>query len=117
VFNQPAGHLEAGETLQQAAVREALEESAWQVELKSFVGLYQYIAPENAECYIRCCFTADAISHDPHRALDPEIIGTHWFSVDDLAQRQSQLRSPAVLQVIRDFLAGHQYPLTLVQTV
>jgi len=117
VFNQPAGHLDAGETLPQAAVREALEETAWNVELRGFIGLYQYLAPENAQCYLRCCFAAAAINHEAHRALDPDIIRTHWFSIEDLQQRQAQLRSPAVLQVINDYLAGQTYPLTLVQTV
>jgi len=115
VFNQPAGHLEADESLQQAALRETLEETAWQVTLTGFVGLYQYTSPENGECYIRSCFAGTAVSHDAGRSLDPDIIRSHWLSLSELEQRSSQLRSPIVLQVLHDYLAGQCYPLTLVK--
>lgn len=115
VFNQPAGHLEAGETLQQAALRETLEETAWQITLTGFIGLYQYTSPENGECYIRSCFAGSAVSQDPGRSLDPDIIRTHWLSLPELQQRRAQLRSPIVLQVLQDYLAGQCYPLTLVK--
>lgn len=114
VFNQPAGHLDAGETLLQAAVREALEETAWQVELSGFLGLYQYISPENNECYIRSCFTARALAHQPERELDADITAAHWMTLADIRARASQLRSPAVLQVLEDYCAGSVYPLSVI---
>jgi 8-oxo-dGTP pyrophosphatase MutT (NUDIX family) len=114
VFNQPAGHLEAGETLAAAAVRETLEETAWHVELTGFVGLYQYTSPENGECYIRSCFSAKALKHDGQRELDQDIIQAHWLTLDEITQRQAQLRSPAVLRVLKDYLNGKCMPLTAV---
>jgi len=115
VFNQPAGHLEPHESLAQAAVREALEETAWHVELTGFIGLYQSEAVDNGICYIRSCFAARALHHDPERKLDNDIIRTHWFTLHELQARQSQLRSPAVVTVIEDYLQGHVYPLSLVR--
>lgn len=115
VFNQPAGHLEANESLAQAAVREALEETAWHVELTGFVGVYQTVSADNGICYIRNCFAAQPLHHDAGRALDSGIIRTHWFTLADLQVRQTQLRSPAVVVVIEDYLRGQVYPLNLVR--
>lgn len=117
VFNQPAGHLEANESLAQAAVREALEETAWHVELTGFVGVYQSESTVNGICYIRNCFVAKALQLDTGRALDDDIVRTHWFSLPDLLARQAQLRSPAVLAVIEDYLAGQVYPLALIRNL
>jgi 8-oxo-dGTP pyrophosphatase MutT (NUDIX family) len=117
VFNQPAGHLEAGETLAEAALREALEESAWHIALTGCLGQYQYTSPENGECYLRTCFTAKALTHDSARLLDADIVQTHWLSRQELQQRQSQLRSPLVMQVIDDYLQGHIYPLNSVKHI
>lgn len=117
VFNQPAGHLEAGETLAAAALREALEETGWQVELTALVGLYQYVPESDGECYIRCCFAARAVAFDPHHRLDADIIRTHWFSRAELLARRQSLRSPAVLRVIDDYLGGQSAPLALVSTL
>ncbi len=111
VFNQPAGHLEPGETLAAAAVRETLEETAWHVELTGFVGLYQHTSPDTGKCYIRSCFSAKALRHDSHRALDRDIIQAHWLTLDEIRQRSAQLRSPAVLRVIEDYLGGQCLPL------
>lgn len=114
VFNQPAGHLDPGETLLQAAVREALEETAWNVELTGFLGLYQYISPENNECYIRSCFTARAISHEAGRALDKDITAAHWMTLDEIRSKSAQLRSPVVLKVLEDYCSGKVYPLSVI---
>lgn len=114
VFNQPAGHLEPGETLAAAAVRETMEETAWHVELTGFVGLYQYTSPDNGVCYVRTCFSGKALKHHSHRALDPDIICTHWLTLDEIRQRKDHLRSPAVLRVLEDYLAGQCLPLTAV---
>lgn len=117
VFNQPAGHLDAGETLLQAAIREALEETAWQVELTGFLGLYQYISPENHECYIRSCFTAEARVYHAGRALDTDIIAAHWMTLSAIRARSAQLRSPVVLKVLEDYCAGRVYPLSVINVL
>ncbi len=74
VFNQPAGHLDANESLFEAALRETLEETAWEVELTAYLGTYQYLSDANGITYIRHCFIAQPRRHDPKRALDPDIV-------------------------------------------
>ena len=61
VFNQPAGHIEEGEAVTEAAVREALEETGWDVEPQAFLGMYRYIAPANGITYFRFCFIASPL--------------------------------------------------------
>ncbi len=111
VLNQPAGHLEANESIAQAAVRETLEESAWEVELTAFLGLYQSKTNDKGICYIRSCYIATPIKHYPQRQLDTGIVRALWLSRAQIEARQHQLRSPAVLLVIDDYLAGKHYPL------
>lgn len=113
VFNQPAGHLEEGETLFAAALRETLEESAWDVELESLLGLYHYPAP-NGVTYIRHCFVARALRHHPERTLDDGIIAAHWLSAKDILAPDFPARSPIVQRVLRDYLAGVRHPLSVI---
>nr|WP_067295049.1 NUDIX hydrolase [Marinobacterium profundum] len=114
VFNQPAGHVEEDETLVEAAVRETLEETGWQVRPDSLVGLYTYKAPSNGVTYYRFCFVATTLVCEQDYKLDDDIIAAHWFSRDQLHERRDQLRSPLVLQCIDDYLAGRRYPLEFV---
>lgn len=113
VFNQPAGHLEEHETLFDAAVRETLEETAWHVELTDFLGLYHYPAP-NGVTYIRHCFIARPLRHDATRALDTGIVAAHWLSADAILAPDFRARSPIVGRVLRDYLNGTRYPLSLI---
>lgn len=114
VLNQPAGHLEEGETLIEAARRETLEETAWQVEPESLLGLYVYKGRSNGVTYHRTCFVARPLKHEPERPLDEGIQRAIWLSRDEVAARAGQLRSPLVLQCIDDYLAGIRYPLSLI---
>ncbi len=113
VINQPAGHLDPGETLLDAAVRETLEETAWHVTLDSLLGIYLVETTTPGRSFVRFCFAARAIRHDPDRTLDREIVRTHWFSRDDLVQRRAQLRSPLVLEAIDAYTSGRRYPLDM----
>lgn len=114
VYNQPAGHVEKGETLEQAAVREALEETGWQVQLTGFLGFYVYTPPSNPHItYYRACFLANAVQHDSARPLDTGIVQALWLSRSDLASSQ-KLRSPLVLKCVDDALAGKNFPLNIV---
>ncbi|MES2624182.1 MAG: NUDIX hydrolase [Pseudomonadota bacterium] len=113
VFNQPAGHLEANETIFAAAVRETLEETCWEVELTDFVGLYHYPAP-NGVTYIRHCFVARALQHRTECKLDDGIIAAHWFSADEILSPEFKARSPLVTKVLRDYLAGIRFPLSII---
>ena len=78
VLNQPAGHLEPAESLLEAALRETLEETGWEVELSAVTGIYLYTAPSNGVTYQRVCFAARPVRHHPERALDAGIIATNW---------------------------------------
>ncbi|CAA0125175.1 Phosphatase NudJ [BD1-7 clade bacterium] len=113
VFNQPAGHLEPGETLEQAAIRETQEESGWTVKLTHVLGVYRYTAP-NGTIYYRHAYIADTVSHDPNATLDDGIQQAVWLTYDELKAQPDKLRSPLVLKNIDDYLAGNRYPLTLI---
>jgi len=105
VYNQPAGHVEKGETLEQAAVREALEETGWDVALSGFLGLYVYTPPFNRDItYYRACFLAEAVTHYPERVLDDGILQAVWMTRDELAG-SDRLRSPLVLKCVDDAIA------------
>ena len=116
VYNQPAGHVEIKESLLDAAIRETLEETAWRVNLEQLLGIYQYTSPENGITYIRHCFIAKAISPRTERDLDEDIVEAVWVSLEELEHRESEMRSPLVLEVIRDYLKGIRYPLSLIVT-
>jgi len=114
VFNQPAGHLDDGETLLEAAKRETLEESGWHVEPTDLVGIYLVAPPGKDITYLRFCFRARAVSHDAARKLDKEIIRAVWLTREELVAEQARHRSPLVLRCIDDAIAGHSYPLSLI---
>lgn len=114
VINQPAGHLEANETLLAAALRETLEETAWQVELTAVVGIYLFTG-DNGISYQRVCFAAKPIKHYPEKILDEGIVKASWFTKDELLANRQKWRNPMIMTCIDDYLAGHIYPLTLIR--
>ena len=114
VYNQPAGHVEQGETLAQAAIRETLEETGWDVTLTAFLGLYVYTPPFKPDLtYYRVCFLADALTHHADNQLDDGILRAVWLSRDELAAT-NRLRDQMVLRCVDDALAGKRFPLELV---
>lgn len=115
VLNQPAGHLEANESLREAALRETLEETGWSVELTALLGIYLYTAPSNGVTYQRVCFSARPMRHDPERELDSDISGITWLTRDELAARPERWRSELVLRCVDDYLAGIRGSLELVR--
>jgi len=114
VINQPAGHVEPGESLQAAALRETLEETGWQVELTGFLGISHYKSPNNGKTYYRVSFTAEPLAREDDCSLDPDIISAEWLDVDAL-RTCDILRSPMVLSDIEKFITGTTYPLSLVE--
>jgi 8-oxo-dGTP pyrophosphatase MutT (NUDIX family) len=114
VFNQPAGHVEHGETLLQAVVREVREETAWRFEPKALIGVYLWRNPASGRSYLRFAFTGTVADHDATQPLDRGIVRTHWLSRAELLAREPQLRSPLVMRCIEDYLGGTRKPLASV---
>lgn len=113
VFNQPAGHVDEGESIFDAAIRETLEETAWDVELTGLIGLYVYTAPQNGVCYHRYCFAAKAVS-ETTQALDTDIIAAHWFSYEQITKLDTKLRSPLVMKCLNDAIKRETLPLDFI---
>lgn len=111
VINQPAGHVEAGESLVQAAFRETLEETAWQVEITALLGLYVYQPRRGAGVYYRICFSAEPRQHDPRQTLDTGILEAVWLTPEELRACQTEHRGPLVQRCIDDYLSGRRLPL------
>jgi 8-oxo-dGTP pyrophosphatase MutT (NUDIX family) len=114
LFNQPAGHVERGETLLDAVVREAREETAWHFEPAALLGVYLWRNPANGRSILRIAFAGTVRDHDPAQKLDRGIVRTHWFSRPDLDERQTRMRSPLVLRCVLDYLAGQRHALEAV---
>lgn len=114
VFNQPAGHLERGESLLDAALRETLEETGWTVELQGVVGIGLYTAPANDTTYCRTTFFGRPLRHDPQRALDTGIVRAVWLTAAEIAAQHERLRSPMVARVLEQYRDGHRYPLSMI---
>jgi 8-oxo-dGTP pyrophosphatase MutT (NUDIX family) len=110
VLNQPAGHLEDGEALLDAVVRETLEETAWHFTPESLLGIYQWRSPRG-HTTLRFAFTGAVHGFDADRPLDPPIVTTHWLAPEDIVRRADRLRTPLVLRCIEDYLAGQRLPL------
>lgn len=114
VFNQPAGHVERGETLVQAASREALEETAWKFTPEALVGIYLWEQPERQRSFLRVAFCGQVSGHDPQRRLDRGIERAVWMTREQVILRGSRMRTPMVLKCIDDYLAGRRYPIDIV---
>jgi 8-oxo-dGTP pyrophosphatase MutT (NUDIX family) len=112
VFNQPAGHWDAGETLIDAVIRETLEETAWHFVPQAIVGIYTYTSEINHITYLRLCFCGTVTTHETERSLDTGVMRAVWLNHAAIVASQ-KLRSPMVLQCIDDYLAGIRYPLSL----
>jgi phosphatase NudJ len=111
VINQPAGHLDPGESLAAACAREVLEETAHRFEPTGLVGIYRwYYAPKDVT-FLRFCFSGN-VKEKTDRPLDKEIIGLHWLTLDQL-KASAATRSPLVVKCVEDWLAGRNYPLEL----
>ena len=112
VLNQPAGHLDPGESLLAACAREVLEETAHRFTPAALVGVYRWHYAANDVTFLRFCFSG-RLEGVEDRALDKEIVATHWLSPDELKARAAMHRSPLVQACVDDYLAGKAFPLDL----
>lgn len=117
VVNQPAGHLEQGEDLVEAVIRETLEETACRFFPEAVTGLYLWRHPVIDKTFLRIAFCGSVEGPDPARRLDRCILRTAWMTRSQLAERPGRLRSPLVLRCIDDYLAGRRHPLSLLSSV
>jgi ADP-ribose pyrophosphatase YjhB (NUDIX family) len=113
LFNQPAGHLEEGETLVDAVVRETLEESAWHFHPTHLVGIHHWQNPSNGATFLRFTFAGELLGHEAGWQLDTGIVAAHWLTLAESRASQARHRSPLVLRGIEGWLAGKRYPLDL----
>lgn len=119
-LNNPAGHLEPGETPAQGCAREVLEEAAWDFEPESLVGIYlnRFTKTRTGEdvTYLRLAFCGRLLAHHDWRALDTGIVRALWMSADDIRACRERHRSPLLLKSLEDYLAGQRYPVALLHT-
>jgi 8-oxo-dGTP pyrophosphatase MutT (NUDIX family) len=113
-LNNPAGHLDPGESPTQGCARETLEETGFLFNPEYLVGIY--IAQSNQTTYLRFAFGGTLGSHDKERVLDDGIVRTLWLSADEARTSSERHRSPMVLRGIDDYLLGKRYPLELIYT-
>ena len=117
-LNNPAGHLDPGESPQDGCAREALEETAWHFKPTALLGVYvsRFIKASSGEdiTYLRFAFTGELGAQDPGRKLDHGIVRTLWMTADEIRAHADRLRSPLVLRCIDDYLAGVRYPMSAV---
>jgi 8-oxo-dGTP pyrophosphatase MutT (NUDIX family) len=118
-INQPAGHLEANESLLQAVTRETLEETAHGFTPTALVGTYmsRYVSPKTGEevTYLRFAFEGE-LGEQFERPLDDGILRAVWMTAAELEASQERHRSPLVMQCVNDYLRGQRAPLELVFT-
>lgn len=114
-YNQPAGHVEPGETPVEAAVRETLEETGWHIEPTSIISFSTFKALSNGVTYYRLAFAANTIKFDETAEIDSDIEEAVWLNYEEILNLGPKLRSPMVLQAIDDFRSGQCYPLDLLK--
>jgi len=117
VLNQPAGHLEDGESLVMAVIRETLEETGRHFQPEAVIGIYRWRHPVKSITYLRVTFTGSGLRHDIDRTLDEGIEDTLWLSASEIRRQSEMLRSPLVLKSIEDYLAGARYSLSVLADI
>ena len=114
-FNQPAGHLEADESLLHAVVRETMEETAHSFTPEYLVGIYLWPRPQGDATFLRFAFGGRVGESNLAHTLDIGIVRTVWMTLEELHATRAHHRSPVVLQCVEDWLSGRRYGLELLR--
>lgn len=113
VVNQPGGHIETGESPEEAIIRETLEETRCEISVSGLLGVYLWIHPQSRQQFLRIVYIADLLSENHSRTLDNGIHAVHWYSIADVIHRKRDLRSPIVVRCIEDYNSGRRQPDSL----
>jgi len=111
VLNQPAGHLDPGESLLAAVAREVFEETAHRFTPTGLLGIYRWHYAAQDVTFLRFAFCGRLDGAEQGRALDEEIVALHWLTPEEIRARSAEHRSPLVLRCVEDYLAGRHFPL------
>ena len=117
VINQPAGHLEENENIEEACIRETLEETAYLVEVKSLIGIYQERKKNELDMWLRFCFECNIKEELKGRKLDKNIVRKLWLSKNEIIQENKLVRSKMVLRCIDDYENKKRYPLEILNSL
>ncbi|NML42206.1 NUDIX hydrolase [Ramlibacter sp. G-1-2-2] len=119
-LNNPAGHLDPGESLVEGCAREALEETTWHFRPTALLGVYisRFVKAANGEdvTYLRFAFAGELGERDPRLELDTGIVRTLWLTPDEIRASADRHRSPLLLRCMEDYLAGVRLPLSALYT-
>ncbi|TFZ06664.1 NUDIX hydrolase [Ramlibacter henchirensis] len=119
-LNNPAGHLDPGESPAQACARETLEETAYRFEPTALVGVYLSRAKRAATgedfTYLRFAFCGRLGEREPGRSLDTGIVRALWLTPQEIRASAARHRSPLLLRCVEDYLAGVRHPLSVITT-
>ncbi len=119
-LNNPAGHLDPGESLMAAAARETLEETAHPFTPEALVGIYlarlAHVRTGEDITYLRFAFCGTVGEPIAGQTLDEPVVRTVWLTLDEVRASQARHRSPLVLQCIEEHHAGRRFPLALLNT-
>ena len=117
VLNQPAGHLEEHETLEEGCIRETLEETAYDVEVDYLVGIYQERKKNSLDMWLRFCFKCNILEEHVDRSLDKNILRKLWLPKKELTSSNFLYRSNMVLKCIEDYEKGVKYPKEILKNL
>ena len=117
VLNQPAGHLDEGESLLNAVARETLEETACHFQPEALVGIYRWMHPEKHVTYLRFAFAGRVTHEEVGYKLDHGIVRALWLNTDEIRAERARHRSPLLEMTLNDYLAGKRYPLELLKDI
>ena len=113
VLNQPAGHVEPGEDVIAAALRETLEETGWEVEITGFLGFSNAMSVVTGITYYRLVFIAEPVKFNPKAEIDSDIDSAEWMTLEEIKDPSNTPRSEMVHQAVDDFMSGRVFPLEI----